>query len=88
MNKAGGRVKALATIMRKWFRQIPKNLQPRCAKTFESERRRAAFPSQRSVPMKRVTSRPHRMRRKCLTRVLPNSSQPVERVVTQGVQSE
>lgn len=80
MNKGGGRVKAHATIMRKWFRQIPKNWQQRCAKTSASERRKAARHSRRSVPTKRVTFPPNRTRRKCPTRDLPDNDTHVERV--------
>jgi hypothetical protein len=89
MNKAGGRVKALATIKLKWFRQIPKNWQPRCAKTSASERRRAVGrTARRSLPSaltKKATSLPSKMHRKFLTKVLPDNDTHVERVVRPDV---
>ena len=85
MNKAGGRVKAQPTIMRKWFRQIPKNWQPRCAKTSASERRKPVRHNLRSVPMRRVTSRLGRIHRKSLTKALPDKDTHVERVLRPDV---
>jgi hypothetical protein len=87
MNKAGGRVKAQATINGKWFRQIPKNWQRRCARIFASAKPKAARRSQPMALTKRVTSPRHRTAKNSRTKVRQNKIPYVERVVSQNVLS-